>query len=69
MVNILKDFRVINVAREKSTQVPLNTIPTEIPTLLANVAMVTPSIINANVRPVSITLMIALNRFVFFNKL
>ena len=69
MVNILKDFRVINIAREKSTQVPLNTIPTGIPTLLANVAMVTPSIINANVRPVSITLMIALNRFVFFNKL
>ena len=45
LVNILKDLRVVDVWTEKIRLVPLNAIPTDWPTSLANPAMETPSVI------------------------
>ena len=68
-VKILKDFRVMAVARERSRLVPLKAIPTGNPTPLANVAMLippVPPVITVDViRPVSTIPVIVLNRFIF----
>ena len=67
MVNILKYFHVIAVAREKSRLVSLNTIPTGRPAPLGNGATETPPVIAVGViRPVSITRGIVLKHFIFF---
>ena len=66
MVNVLKDFYVITVARENIRLVSLNAIPTDRPTPLVNEAMETHSVITLDVtRPVSNTPVIASNRFIF----
>ena len=65
-VNILKDFPVIAIAREKTRLVPLNVIPTGRPALI-NAAVESPPVITANViRPVSTMLVIVSNHFIFF---
>ena len=63
---ILKDFRVMAVARERSRLVPLKAIPTGNPTPLANAAIEISPVITVDViRPVSTIPVIALNRFIF----
>ena len=67
MVNILKDFRVIVIAREKSMIVPFNATPTRRSTQLANVAIETPPVITVDVmKLVSTMFAIVLNHFIFF---
>ena len=65
-VKILKDFRVMAVARERSRLVPLKAIPTGNPTPLANAAIEIPPVITVDViRSVSTIPVIVLNRFIF----
>ena len=65
-VKVLKDFRVMAVARERSSLVPLMTIPTGRPTPLANAAIDVPPVITADViKPVSMIPVIVLNSFIF----
>ena len=60
---VLKDFRVITVAREESRLAPLKAITTGRPTPLANAAIeIPPVIIVYVIRPVS---RIHVNRFIF----
>ena len=67
MVNILKDFSVIAVAREKSRVVQLTAIPRGKPAPTSNPAVEITPVITADVsRPVSRTPLIALNPFIFF---
>ena len=66
MVKVLRDFRVMTVARERSRLVPLKAMATGRPTLLTNAAIETPPVITADgIRPVSTMLVIVLNRFIF----
>ena len=65
-VKVLKDFRVMAVARERSSLVPLMAIPTGRPTPLANAAIDVPPVITADViKPVSMIPVIVLNSFIF----
>ena len=66
-VNILKDFRVMAVSRERSRLVQLKAIPTDNPTTLTNAAIEIPPVITVDViRPVSTIPVIVLSRFIFF---
>ena len=66
-VKVLKDIRVMNVARERSRLVPLKAMPTGRPTPLANAAIEISPVITVDViRPVSTMPVIVLNRFIFF---
>ena len=65
-MNILKDFCVMEVAREKSRLVPLKVIPTNNPTPLANAAIdILPVITVDVIRPVPTIPVIVLNHFIF----
>ena len=65
-VNVLRDFRVMNVARERSRLVPLKAIPTGRPKPLANAAIeIPPVIIVGVIRPMYTMPVIVLNRFIF----
>ena len=65
-MKILKDLRVIAVARERSRLVLLKAIPTGNPTPLANLAMFIPPVITVDViRLVSTIPVVVLNRFSF----
>ena len=65
-MKILKDFRVMAVARERSRLAPLKAIPTGNPTPLANAAILIPPVITVDIiRPVSTIPVIALNHFIF----
>ena len=65
-VKILRDYRVMAVARERSRVVPLKAIPTSNPTPLANTTMEITPVINVDVvRPASTIPVIVLNRFIF----
>ena len=65
-MRILKDFRVMAVARERSKLVQLKVIPTSNPMPLANAAIEIPPVITVDViRPVSTIPMIVFNRFIF----
>ena len=65
-VKILKDLRVMVVAKERSRLVPLKAIPTGNPTPLANAAIDIPLVITVDViRLVSMIPVIASNRFTF----
>ena len=65
-VKILKDFRVMAVARERSRLVPLKAIPTGYPTPLANAAIEIPPVMTVDViRLVSTIPVIVLKRFIF----
>ena len=67
-VKILKDSRVIAVARERSRLVPLKAIPTGNPTPLANAAIEIPPVITVDViRPVSTIPVIVLNVSLFWH--
>ena len=64
-VKVLKDFRVMTIARERSRLVPLKATPTGRPTPLANAAIEIPPVIAVNViRPVSTMSVIVLNHFI-----
>ena len=66
-VKILKDFRVMAVARERSRLAPLKAIPTGNPTPLANAPILIPPVITVDViRPVSTIPVIVLNHFIFW---
>ena len=66
MVKILKDFRVMAVARERIRLVPLKAIPTGNPTPLANAAMLIPSMITVDViKPLSTIPLIVFKCFIF----
>ena len=66
-IKILKDFRVMTFARERSRLVPLKVMPTGRPTPVANAAIAIPSVITVYViRPVSMTHVTVLNRFICF---
>ena len=65
-VKVLKDFRVMAVARERSSLVPLMAIPTGRPTPLANAAIDVPPVITADaIKPVSMIPVIVLNSLIF----
>ena len=65
-VKVLKDFRVMTAARERSRLVPLRAMPTGRPTPLVNAAIEIPPVATVDViRPVSTMLVIVLNRFIF----
>ena len=65
-VKVLKDFRVITVARERSRLVPHKAAPTGRPIPLANAAIEIPPVITVDViRPVSTIPVVVLNRFIF----
>ena len=67
-MKILKDFRVMAVARERSRLVPLKAIPTGNPTPLANAAIEIPPVITVDViRPVSTIPVIVLNVSLFWH--
>ena len=67
MVKVLKDFRVMTVARERSRLVPLKIMAEGKPTPLANAAIEIPLVITVDViRPVFAIPVIVLNRFIFF---
>ena len=67
MVKVLKDFRVMTVARERSRLVPLKAMPTGRPTPLANAAIETTPVITVYViRPASTMIVIVMNRFIFW---
>ena len=68
MVNVLMDFRVIAIAREKSRLVSFNAISTDKPASLANAAVETPPVIIFDVIRPS-TLGIVLKHFIFFANL
>ena len=62
-VKVLKDFRVMTVAREVSRLVRLKVTPTGRPTPLANGVIETPLVMTVDViRPVSTMPVIVLNR-------
>ena len=64
-VNVLRDFHVMNVARERSRLVPLKAIPTGRPKPLANAAIeIPPVIIVGVIRPMYTMPVIVLNRFI-----
>ena len=66
-VKVLKYFRVMTVARERSRAVPLKTMATGQPTPLANAAVEIPPVITVDViRPVSTMPVIVLNHLNFF---
>ena len=66
-VKVLKDVRVMAVARERSRLVPLRVMPTGRPTPLAKAAVAIPPVITVDlINPVSTMPVIALNRFIFF---
>ena len=55
------------VTRERSRLVPLKAMPTGRPTPLANAAIEIPPVITVDIiRPVSMMLVIVLNRFIFW---
>ena len=65
-VNILKEFRVMTFAREKSRLVPPKTMSTGSPTPLAGAAIEIPPVITVDViRPVSTMPVIVSNHFIF----
>ena len=65
-VKVLKDFRVITVARERTRLAPLKAMPTSRATPLANAAIEIPPVITVDgIRPVSMMPLIVLNRFSF----
>ena len=65
-VKVLKDFRVMTVARERSRLVPLKAMPTGRLTSLKNAAIEVRPVITVDViRPVSTMPVIVLNRFIF----
>ena len=65
-VKVLKDFRVMTVARERSKIDPLKVMPTGRPTLPGNAAIEIPPVITVNViKPVSTMPVIVLNHFIF----
>ena len=65
-VKVLKDLRVMTVAREGSRLSPLKAMPTGRPTPLANAAIEIPPKITVDViRPMSTMHMIVLNHFSF----
>ena len=64
-VKVLKDFRVMTIARERSRLVLLKATPTGRSTPLANAAIEIPPVIAVNViRPVSTMSVIVLNHFI-----
>ena len=66
-VKVLKDFRVMTVATEKSRLVLLKAIQTGNPTPFANAAIYIPPVITFDViRPYSTIPVIILNRIIFF---
>ena len=65
-VKVLKDFRVMTVARERSRLVSLKAMPTGRPTPLANVAIEIAPVITVDViKSVSTIPVIVLNRAIF----
>ena len=65
-VKVLKDVRVMAVARERSRLLPLRVMPTGRPTPLAKAAVAIPPVITVDlINPVSRMPVIALNRFIF----
>ena len=65
-VKVLKDFRVMTVARERSRLVSLRAIKTDRATPLANAAIEIPPVVNFDViKPVFTVLVIILNRVIF----
>ena len=63
MLKILKDFRMMAVARERSRLVPLKAVPMGNPTPLANAAIDTPPVITVDViKPMSTIAVIVLNQ-------
>ena len=68
-VKILKDFRVMAVARERSRLVPLKAIPTGNPTPLEYAAMLIPPVMTIDlIKPVS-TIPVIVLTFHFFGNL
>ena len=66
IVKVLKDFRVMIVARERSRLVSPKAAPKGRPTPLANAAIEIPAVIIVDViRPVSTMPVIVLNRLIF----
>ena len=66
MIKVLKNFRVMTVAKERSRLVPLKAMPTGRPKLLANSATEIPPVITVDVfRPVSTMPVVVLNRLIF----
>ena len=66
VVKVLKDFRVMTVARERSRLVPLKAMSTGRPTPLANAAIeVPPGIAVDVIKPVFTIPVIVLNHFIF----
>ena len=66
-VKVLKDLRVMTVARERSRLVPLKVMPTGRPIPLANAAIEIPPVMAVDIiRPVSTMPVIVLNHFIFF---
>ena len=61
---LVKDFRVMAVASERSRLVPLKAIPTGNPTPLANATMLIPPVITVDVIRPTIPVLV-LNRFIF----
>ena len=69
-VKVLKDLRVMTVARERNRLVPLKAMPMGRSTPLANSAIEILPVINFDViRPVSTMPVIVLNHFIFFGNL
>ena len=65
-VKVVKDFRVMAVARERSRLATPKVAPMGRPTSLGNAAMEIPPVITVDViRPVSMIPVIVLNRFIF----
>ena len=65
-MKILKDFRVMAVARERIRLVPLKAIPTWNQTPVANTAMLIPPVITVDViKPASTIPVIVLIHFIF----
>ena len=65
-VKVLKDFRVMSVAKERSRLVPLKAMPTGRAMPLANAAIENPPVITVDViKPISTMPVIVLNRFIF----
>ena len=64
--NTIKRFHVLTAPRKKGRLILFNAVPTGRPKPLANAAMETPSVLTVDaIRPVSIAIMILLNRFIF----
>ena len=70
MGEILKDFCMIVVEREKSRLVPLNLTPTGRTKPFANASIETPPVITLDrIKPISVMLVILLKRLIFFDSL